>query len=85
MSASARLAAASAVAASLFAFAPSASAADLYEDAYGQGPARYDRYAQPPADYLPVQLLDHVRSAEEANHWLRHAFRPLFRDVSFQR
>jgi hypothetical protein len=52
MSASARLAAASAVAASLFAFAPVASAADLYEDSYGQAP-RYERYAQPPADFEP--------------------------------
>jgi hypothetical protein len=52
MSASARLAAASAVAASLFAFAPVASAADLYEDGYGQAP-RYERYAQPPADFEP--------------------------------
>ena len=53
MSASARLAAASAVAASLFAFAPLASAADLYEDGYGEGPPRYERYAVPPADFEP--------------------------------
>ncbi len=52
MSASARLAVASAVAASLFAFAPLASAADLYED-YGEGPPRYERYAVPPADFEP--------------------------------
>jgi len=52
MSASARLAAVPAVAALLFAFAPPASAADLYEDGYGQAP-RYERYAQPPADFEP--------------------------------
>lgn len=52
MSASARLAAASAVAASLFASAGLASAADLYEDGYG-GPPRYERYAAPPADFEP--------------------------------
>jgi hypothetical protein len=52
MSASARLAAASAVAASLFVFTPIAFAADLYEDGYGQAP-RYERYAQPPADFEP--------------------------------
>ncbi len=50
MSASARLAAA--VAASLFAFTPLASAADLYEYGYGEGP-RYDRYAVPPVDFEP--------------------------------
>ena len=52
MSASARLAAVPAVAALLFAFAPPASAADLYGDGYGQAP-RYERYAQPPADFEP--------------------------------
>jgi len=51
MSASARLAAASAVAASLFVFALPAAAADLYEDGYGEGPPRYERYA--PADFEP--------------------------------
>ena len=54
MSASARLAAASAVAASLFAFPPSASAADLYEDGYTARvrPATI-AIAQPPADFEP--------------------------------
>jgi len=57
MSASARLAAVPAVAALLFAFAPPASAADLYEDGYGQAP-RYERYAQPPADFDPPRYAD---------------------------
>jgi hypothetical protein len=52
MSASARFAAASAVAASLFALAAPALAADLYED-YGEGPPRYERYAAPPAEFEP--------------------------------
>lgn len=51
MLASARLAAASALAASLFASAPSAFAADLYEDGYG--PQYSERYAVPPADFEP--------------------------------
>jgi hypothetical protein len=53
MSAPAWLAAASAVAASLFTYAAPVSAADLYEDGYGEGPPRYERYAAPPADFEP--------------------------------
>jgi hypothetical protein len=64
MSASARLAAASAFAASLFAFALPALSADLYEpsrsgsayddpryaEIYGDDPPAYDRYGEPPED-----------------------------------
>jgi hypothetical protein len=67
MSASARLAAAFAVAASLFAWALPALSADLYEpfgagspyedpryaDIYGDDPPPYDRYAEPPDDFEP--------------------------------
>jgi hypothetical protein len=87
MSASARLAAASAVAASLLLSALPASAADLYEpprggaayddprygDAYGEG--AYDRYAEPREDVAPADPPRAELREEDEYSW-RHYGRP---------